>query len=85
MSVDIKKKPSFNKPLGGGVTFQVNGRELPAKDLMDRAREAVSDNPEAEGLKINAIDVYVKPEENMIYYVARHGKGEVKGSFILQG
>lgn len=83
MSVKLDKKPSFNKPLGGDVVLQAGGTELSMKALRDRASAAVSDNPDATGLKINAIDVYVKPEENACYYVAKHSHGEVTGSFQL--
>ena len=33
MSIELKKKPGFNKPLGGDVFFQFDGRELSAKNL----------------------------------------------------
>lgn len=81
--VKLDKKPGFNKPLGGDVTFQACGKELTAKAMRDLAVKAVSGNPEAQGLKINAVDVYVKPEEGALYYVARHGKGEVSGRVDL--
>ena len=83
MSIDLKKKPGFNKPLGGDVVFQADGAELSAREIKAKAVAAVSDNPAAEGLKINALDVYAKPAEGMGYYVARHNKGEVTGSFAL--
>ena len=70
MSIELKKEPGFNKPLGGDVFFQFDGRELSAKNLKELAVAAVSENPEAAGVKINSLDVYVKPAGNIGYYVA---------------
>lgn len=83
MSIDLKKKPGFNKPLGGDTKFQYGGAELSAKGLKDRAVEAICADARFEGLKINAIDCYAKPEEGTCYFVARHNKGELEGSFPL--
>lgn len=83
MSIDLKKKPGFNKPLGGDVVFQQGGAEYAAKALREKAAAAVMDNPEAAGLKINAMDVYAKPEEGMLYYVARYKGGEISGSAAI--
>lgn len=83
MSIELNKKPGFNKPLGGDAVVQLDGLELSAKGLKAMAVKAVEENPEAVGLKINAIDVYAKPAEGMGYYVARYNKGKVKGSFPL--
>lgn len=83
MSIELKKKASFNKPLGGDVFFQLDGRELSVKALKDQAMAAAAANPDTAGVRINSLDVYVKPAENMGYYVARHGKGEITGSFSL--
>lgn len=83
MSIDLKKKPGFNKPLGGDTKFQYGGAELSAKGLKDRAVEAIMENPEAAGLKINSVDVYAKPEEGMLYYVAHYKDGEISGSTTI--
>lgn len=83
MSIELAKKPGFNKPLGGDMTVQMDGMELSAKNLKAAAVKAVEKNPDAAGLKINSVDVYAKPAEGMVYYVAKHNKGEVTGSFQL--
>lgn len=83
MSIDLNKKPSFSKPLGGDSVVQADGMELSMKSLKDRAVKAVTDDPAAAGLRINSVDIYVKPSENACYYVAKHSHGEVTGSFPL--
>ncbi|MCD8038713.1 MAG: DUF6465 family protein [Lachnospiraceae bacterium] len=51
------------------IVLQVNGREdLTMESLVDRVKEAYA----AEGhstASIKSVDIYVKPEENMVYYV----------------
>ena len=61
------------------VILQYAGREVQADDWTRRAKEAWTAAGKAEK-EIKAIKLYVKPEENMVYYVVNE---EMTGSFEL--
>lgn len=61
------------------VILQYAGREVQAEDWTRRAKEAWTAAGKAEK-EIKAIKLYVKPEENMVYYVVNE---EMTGSFEL--
>ena len=78
--IKLAKKAGFNKPLGGDTLVQVNGMELSMKEMRDKAIASATDHPDLGGIKVSSLEVYVKPEEGKVYWVARHNKGEVSGS-----
>lgn len=61
------------------MILQYAGREVQAEDWTRRAKEAWTAAGKAEK-EIKAIKLYVKPEENMVYYVVNE---EMTGSFEL--
>ena len=88
-----EKKPAAKKTAGkktaetkaeaqepvSSVILQYAGREVQAEDWTRRAKEAWTAAGKAEK-EIKAIKLYVKPEENMVYYVVNE---EMTGSFEL--
>lgn len=85
--VDLKKKKhvGFNKPCGGDTLLQVDGADYSVKELRDKALKilAAEDSPCEDGCKVNAVDIYVKPEDGKCYYVAHTTRGDVEGAFEL--
>ena len=60
-----KKAPA--KKTEAAVVIQYAGKEIAAKEILERAKIAFADaNP---GVKIETIVLYVKPEEDVAYYV----------------
>ncbi len=73
----VVKKPAAKKaPVKEGFYVQFYGKDLEQADVIKQARAAYK----AAGNKaaIRSIDVYVKPEENAVYYVVN---GDVTGKF----
>ena len=61
------------------MTIQFNNRDVAAKDVLEAAKKAYMEaNPDGE---IKTIDIYVKPEENVAYYVVN---GEGSGDYKIQ-
>lgn len=79
-TIDLTKKAGFSKPLKGDTAVQVNGVELFMSDMREKAIASATDHPDLAGIKVTKLDVYVKPEERKVYWVAHHNKGEVSGS-----
>ena len=50
--------------------LQYAGKAIPLSDIIDRAKEACGNG---------AVNIYIKPEENRVYYVS----GDVIGSFEI--
>ena len=64
-----KKAPAkkAEKEAEAAVVIQYAGKEIAAKEILERAKIAFADaNP---GVKIETIVLYVKPEEDVAYYV----------------
>lgn len=64
-----KKAPAkkAEKETEAAVVIQYAGKEIAAKEILERAKLAFTDaNP---GAKIDNIVLYVKPEEDVAYYV----------------
>ena len=64
-----KKAPAkkAEKETEAAVVIQYAGKEIAAKEILERAKIAFADaNP---GVKIETIVLYVKPEEDVAYYV----------------
>lgn len=84
-----KKKETgvgFNKPLGGDCVLQIPGMsDMSIKAIREKCAAALGSDPalcEAKA-RVNAIDVYVKPDEGKAYYVAKTSIGESTGSVDL--
>lgn len=76
------RKPVAKKAAGPVVatSLQFAGIDVKLDEVQARALEAVK----AAGCEATAVDVYVKPEDGMAYWVG-HGKdGDVSGSVPLQ-
>lgn len=70
-----RKTAAANKKIEESICIQYAGKELEASELLGRAKAAYG-NAKA----IKEIRVYVKPEENMAYYVVN---GDETGSIEL--
>lgn len=61
------------------VVLQYQGREISERGILDRVKKAIL----AEGIQeedIEYIDIYIKPEEEQVYYVVNK---EQSGSFTI--
>lgn len=61
------------------VVLQYQGREISERGILDRVKKAIL----AEGIQeedIEHIDIYIKPEEEQVYYVVNK---EQSGSFTI--
>ncbi|MCD7893957.1 MAG: DUF6465 family protein [Erysipelotrichaceae bacterium] len=61
------------------IQVQFNNTSVETKDIEKKVKEALK----AQNIKMNTIDtleVYYKPEENAVYYVATTKTGEVSGN-----
>lgn len=75
----VKKAPVKKAEPAATVTIQFNNRDVAAKDVLEAAKKAYMEaNPDGE---IKTIDIYVKPEENVAYYVVN---GEGSGDYKIQ-
>lgn len=75
----VKKAPAKKAEPAATVTIQFNNRDVAAKDVLEAAKKAYMEaNPDGE---IKTIDIYVKPEENVAYYVVN---GEGSGDYKIQ-
>lgn len=69
----VKKAPAAKKAEPAAkVVIEYAGKSVVAKDVLDAAIKAYTESHE--GATINNIDIYVKPEENVAYYVV-NGEG----------
>lgn len=86
VDLNKKKKVGFNKPLGWNEVLQVGGTEYSVKALREQAMADMCSEESAveSGCKVNAIDLYVKPEDGKCYYVAHTTRGDVEGSISLE-
>ena len=77
-----KRKVAVTRWPSGDVHFQMGGRDIPMKDL----RESVLADMESRAtssMKVDALDVYVKPEDGRAYYTADGPTGGMSGSVAL--
>lgn len=76
----MRKKVSVTRWPSGDVHLQMDGRDIAMKGL----REAVLDDMESRAtgnVKVESLDVYLKPEDGRAYYAAN--EGSVSGSVSL--
>ena len=62
------------------VVIEFSGKQIVAKDVLDKAVKAYE--ADHKGAEIKTIEVYVKPEENVAYYVV-NGEGSDDYKVIL--
>lgn len=73
-----KKAPAAKKPAAkksetaAKVVIEFAGKSVVAKDVLEAATKAYTESHK--GVEIKSIDIYVKPEENVAYYVV-NGEG----------
>lgn len=67
-----KKAPAKKADPKACVVIEFAGRQIMAKEVLDKAVKAYS--AAHKGAEIKTIEVYVKPEENVAYYVV-NGEG----------
>ena len=74
----VRKKTAAKKPVKTEVFLQYSGKEVVYTDLVKKAAQL---SKKALKTQAKEIKVYIKPEENMAYYVANGG--EDIGSFPI--
>lgn len=67
-----KKAPAKKADPKACVVIEFAGKKIVAKDVLDKAVKAYAEAHK--GAEIKTIEVYVKPEENVAYYVV-NGEG----------
>ena len=70
------KKPAAAKQVTESVCIQYGGREIETADILERAKATYA----GDAKQMKDIRVYVKPEENMAYFVVN---GDETGSMVL--
>ncbi len=81
-----KKKPAVKKPaakkaeIKANVTLQFDGKSFTQAELIKIAKDVWKYDHKKKVGDLKSIDLYVKPEENVCYYVIN---GDVAGSFAL--
>ena len=82
------KKPAAKKPAAkkaaapkADVILQYGGKEIFYKDLVKKAVQISKKTLKKQNKDVKDVKVYVKPEENMAYYVANGG--DDVGSFAI--
>lgn len=75
-----KKAPAKKADPKACVVIEFSGKQIVAKDVLDKAVKAYEANHK--GAEIKTIEVYVKPEENVAYYVV-NGEGSDDYKVIL--
>lgn len=81
------KKPAVKKttakkaePVKASVHIQFEGKSYETEDLVKIAKDIWKYDLKKKAGDFKTVDIYVKPEENMAYYVINN---EVEGSFLL--
>lgn len=77
--VKAAKAPA-KKPLKESVYLQYMGKEIDKDDIVKRVKEVWTKEMKKKIGDIHTLTLYIKPEENMAYYVIN---GEVTGSVEL--
>ena len=75
-----KKAPAKKADPKACVVIEFSGKQIVAKDVLDKAVKAYG--ADHKGAEIKTIEVYVKPEENVAYYVV-NGEGSDDYKVIL--
>ena len=75
------KKPAAKKAeLKSEISVQFGGRSYSQEDLMKIAKDVWKYDLKQKAADLTSVELYVKPEENMVYYVMNK---EITGSFYI--
>ena len=75
-----KKAEAKKAELIGEVHIQFDGKSYSQEDLMKIAQDVWTYDLQQEADKLTSVELYVKPEENMVYYVMNK---DFTGSFYI--
>ena len=77
----VKKAPAAKKPVvKEEVNFQFSGKSYTSEDLIRITRDVWKYDLKQKVGSLESVELYVKPEENMVYYVMNK---EFTGSFYI--
>lgn len=75
------KKPAAKKAeLKSEISVQFSGKSYSQEDLLKIAKDVWKYDLKQKAADLTSIELYVKPEENMVYYVMNK---EITGSFYI--
>lgn len=75
----VKSAPAKKAELKSELHIQFGGRSYSDEDLMKIAKDVWKYDLEQKVSDLTSVDLYVKPEENKVYYVMNH----ITGSFDI--
>lgn len=75
-----KAAPAAKKELKSEITIQFAGKSYSEEDLMKIAKDVWRFDLKQKAADLTSVELYVKPEENMVYYVFN---GTECGSFAI--
>ena len=75
------KKPAAKKAeLKSEISVQFGGKSYSQEDLLNIAKDVWKYDLKQKAADLTSVELYVKPEENMVYYVMNK---EITGSFYI--
>ena len=75
------KKPAAKKAeLKSEISVQFGGKSYSQEDLLNIAKDVWKYDLKQKAVDLTSVELYVKPEENMVYYVMNK---EITGSFYI--
>ena len=78
---ETAKKPAAKKAeLKSEISVQFGGKSYSQEDLLKIAKDVWKYDLKQKAADLTSIELYVKPEENMVYYVMNK---EITGSFYI--
>lgn len=75
-----KKAPAKKAELKSEISVQFGGKSYSQEDLLKIAKDVWKYDLKQKAADLTSIELYVKPEENMVYYVMNK---ETTGSFYI--
>ena len=75
-----KKAPAKKAEVKANISVQFSGKEYKTEDLVKIAKDVWQYDLGKKVADFKTVDLYVKPEENAVYYVIN---GEVTGNFAI--
>ena len=76
----VKKTPAKKAELKSSICMQFGGKSYSQEDLIKIARDVWKYDLKQKVGSLESVELYVKPEENMVYYVMNK---EFTGSFYI--
>ena len=76
----VKKEPAKKAELKSSICVQFGGKSYSQDDLIKIARDVWKYDLKQKVGSLESVELYVKPEENMVYYVMNK---EFTGSFYI--